>query len=95
MTVTKHRVMVASGGLETVVAEEQQSGFMRGSPARAPAPADVARLTAWRRGRLIVDDQPLGDVLATLGRHHRGFVYCLWPAICARREAAVWDQGLG
>lgn len=90
VTVTKHRVIVASGGLETVVAEGQQSAFTRGSPARAPAPADVARLTAWRRGKLIVDDQPLGDVLATLGRYRRGIVYCLRPAICARRVSGVY-----
>jgi transmembrane sensor len=91
VTVTMHRVEVASGGQETIVAEGQQSTFARGTPARAPAPADVARLTAWRRGKLIVADMSLSDVLATLGRYRHGVVYCLRPAICARRVSGVYS----
>jgi transmembrane sensor len=90
VTVAEHRVMVASGGMDVMVEEGQESAFTRSSPAGAPAPADLARLTAWRRGKLIVDDAPLGEVLATLGRYRRGFVYCLRPAICARRVSGVY-----
>jgi len=92
VTVTLHRVAVASGGRETIVAEGQQSTFARGTPARTPAPADVARLTAWRRGKLIVADEPLGDVLTMLGRYRHGLVYCLRPAICARRVSGVFSM---
>lgn len=90
VTVTGHRVMVASGGQETAVAEGQQTAYAAGSPARAPA--DAARLTAWRRGKLIVADEPLGDVLATLGHYRHGLVYCLRPAICARRVSGVFGM---
>ncbi len=92
VTVTGHRVAIASGGQETVVAEGQQSSYASGVPAGPPALADVARLTAWRRGKLIVDDEPLGDVLATLGRYRHGLVYCLRPAICARRVSGVFGM---
>jgi len=88
--VTEHRVLVASSGQETIVAEGQQTTFTFGSPARAPRPADTARLTAWRRRKLIVDDAPLSDVLATIGRYRHGLVYCLRPAICARRVSGVF-----
>lgn len=92
VTVTEHRVLVASGGTEVIVNEGQQSAFTRGSAARAPALADIARLTAWRRGKLIVDDEPLGDVLATIGRYRHGLVYCLRTAICARRVSGVYGM---
>ncbi|MGO8848027.1 MAG: FecR family protein, partial [Methylocella sp.] len=92
VTVTLHRVAVASGGQEIIVAEGQQSTFARGAPARAPAPSDVAQLTAWRRGKLIVADEPLSDVLTTLGRYRHGLVYCLRPAICARRVSGVFSM---
>ncbi len=92
VTVTEHRVVVASGGTDVIVNEGQQSAFRRDSPASAPASADLARLTAWRRGKLIVDDEPLGDFLAMLGRYRHGFVYCLRPAICARRVSGVYGM---
>ena len=57
---------------------------------RAPEAVDVDQATAWRRGKLIVRRQPLGDVLAALGRYHRGFVYCVDRAICARRVSGVF-----
>ncbi|HUB65379.1 MAG TPA: FecR domain-containing protein [Methylocella sp.] len=92
VTVTTHRVAVTSGGQETIVAEGQQSTFTRDTPAHVPAPADVSQLTAWRRGKLIVADEALGDVLARLGRYRHGLVYCLRPAICARRVSGVYGM---
>jgi transmembrane sensor len=90
VTVTEHRVAVASGGKEVVAEEGQETSFLRGSSASAPATANVAKLTAWRRGRLIVEDEALGDVLAALGRYRHGVVYCLRREICARRVTGVY-----
>ncbi|WP_018268088.1 FecR family protein [Methylosinus sp. LW4] len=90
VTVTEHRVAVASGGKEVVAQEGQETSFLRGSSASAPTAANVAKLTAWRRGRLIVEDEALGDVLAALGRYRHGFVYCLRREICARRVTGVY-----
>jgi transmembrane sensor len=90
VTVTTHRVKVASGGQEVIAKAGQETSFAPGAPARAAAPADVAKLTAWRRGKLIVEDEALGTVLAALGRYHRGFIYCLWAEICARRVSGVY-----
>ncbi|HEY8066127.1 MAG TPA: FecR domain-containing protein [Methylosinus sp.] len=90
VTVTEHRVAVASGGKEVVAQDGQETSFLRGSSASAPAAANVAKLTAWRRGRLIVEDEALGDVLAMLGRYRHGVVYCLRREICARRVTGVY-----
>lgn len=90
VTVTEHRVAVTSGGTEIVVREDQESTYVKDAPARAPSRADVARLTAWRRGKLIVENEPLGEVLGVLGRYRHGLVTCLRPSICARRVSGVF-----
>ncbi|WP_166140954.1 FecR domain-containing protein [Methylosinus sp. RM1] len=91
VTVTEHSVAVASGGGSVVVEEGAQSAFSAERAARAPETVDVKRATAWRRGRLIFENRPLGEVLAALGRHRRGYVYCLGEASCARRVTGVFD----
>ncbi|CAN2535818.1 Protein+FecR [Methylocapsa aurea] len=90
VTVTEHRVGVASGGKTMIVEEGKQTAFERDAPARAPESVDLDAATAWRRGKLIVNRQPLGDVLAALGRYHRGYIYCVDRAICARRISGVF-----
>ncbi|OAI27625.1 iron dicitrate transport regulator FecR [Methylosinus sp. R-45379] len=91
VTVTEHSVAVASGGASVVVGEGAQSAFSAERAARAPEAVDVKRATAWRRGRLIFENKPLGEVLAALGRHRRGYVYCIGEASCARRVTGVFD----
>ena len=71
--------MVAEGG-------EPPSRAARGFAADR---TDVAP-TGWRRGRLIFADTPLGEVVATLARHHRGYVAFLDPALKARRVTGVF-----
>lgn len=90
VTVNEHRVLVASGGNAVVVEEGQQSVYERHAAARAPENVDVDLATAWRRGKLIVTKQPLRDVLAAIGRYHRGFVYCVDQSVCARRVSGVF-----
>jgi transmembrane sensor len=90
VTVTKHRVSISSGGQNVIVEEGQQSGFGTKSPARAPAAVNAGWITAWRRGKLIVENEPLGEVIAALGRYHHGYVTCLDAAICARRVTGVF-----
>lgn len=92
VTVTEHRVSVSSGGAAITVEEGQQSGFERDLVARAPERVDVGAATAWRRGKLIVSGKPLGEVLATIGRYRRGYVYCLDPSICASRVSGVFGS---
>ncbi len=39
-----------------------------------PEPADIAGLTAWRRGQMIFANRPLSEVTAEISRYHRGKV---------------------
>ncbi len=90
VTVTKHRVLISSGGGNVLVEEGQESAFARGFPARAPVAVNPAWIAAWRRGKLIVENEPLGAVIAALGRYHHGYVACLYSTICARRVTGVF-----
>ncbi|PWB93638.1 FecR family protein [Methylosinus sporium] len=75
VAVAEHRVAVASGGARAIVEEGRHSRFGAGAPITEPAPVDFFRIGGWRRGRLVFEDEPLADVLATLGRYHHGFLF--------------------
>ncbi|ATQ69168.1 MULTISPECIES: FecR family protein [Methylosinus] len=91
VAVTEHSVRVASGGAEVTVGEGQQSAFRDGAVATAPAPVKTGWVTAWRRGKLIVENAPLRDLLAALGRRNRGVFACASAAICARGVTGVFS----
>lgn len=90
VSVAEHQVMVASHGETVIVAENQQTSYDTNAPPAPPsaAPRSVA---AWRRGKLIFEDQPLGEVLAALSRYHHGRVYCVTAAACARPVTGVFS----
>jgi transmembrane sensor len=92
VTVAKHRVRVASSGPAIVVSEGMQSAFSPGVTAVDPYPVEVDHVTAWRRGKLIFDDKPLGEVVSILGRYHHGYILIVDPAIRARRVTGVFDS---
>jgi transmembrane sensor len=83
VTVTEHRVAIASQGRSSLVAEGQQSAFGPGVAITPPVAVDIDNATAWRRGKLIFNDQPLGEVMATLSRYHSG--YFVIPARATRQ----------
>jgi transmembrane sensor len=91
VAVGEHAVAVASGGARLVVEAGRQTAFEADAPARGTASVAGEAIGAWRRGALIVEDRPLGDVLTTLGRHRQGLVLCLRAATCARRVSGVFS----
>jgi transmembrane sensor len=90
--VAQHKVLVASHGEKVVVEEGQASAFSRGA-VTPPAPVDVARGVAWRRGKLIFDDRPLGEVVAVLQRYWRGRVFFADASLRSRRVSGVFSAG--
>jgi len=88
--VTSHRVAVESGGEKLIVGEGQQSAFAEGTPAPPPEPVNIEQATAWRRGKLIFRNKPLGEVVAALGRYHHGTVYFTNAALRARPVSGVF-----
>lgn len=55
-----------------------------------PRPRDHA--AAWRRGRLIFDRRPLGEVVAELNRYRRGRIVIADSELASRRVSGVFDM---
>ncbi|GBU15793.1 MULTISPECIES: FecR domain-containing protein [Methylobacterium] len=53
--------------------------------------SDVARMMAWREGRLVFSGQPLSVVLAELERYRRGRIVSLDPTVGTRRFSGTLD----
>jgi transmembrane sensor len=97
VTVTEHSVEVESKGRAVIVDAGRQTAFGPDLPALEPYPADLDSVTAWRRGKLIVKDQSLAEVIAALGRHHHGLVVLADRTLRDRRVSGVFqaDHPLG
>ena len=91
VSVAEHQVRVWSGGANVVVAENEQTAYDAHSPPAEAFPIGRSSIAAWRRGKLIVEDRPLGEVLTELRRYRSGFVYCVPTAICARPVTGVFS----
>ncbi len=82
--VTEHAVRVAHArGHETRSADIAAGEAISFSHAGLGQPhkADIAALTAWRRGELVFDGRPLGDVVAEMDRYRRGKILILDDAV--------------
>jgi transmembrane sensor len=91
VTVTEHRVRLSGAGPSVIVEQGAQSAFAPGVAAVSPYPVDMDQVTAWRRGKLIFDDKPLAEVLATLSRYRRGYVALVDPSLRGRRVTGVFE----
>ncbi|HTV33086.1 MAG TPA: FecR family protein [Methylocella sp.] len=89
--VTSHRVAVESGGGKVIIEEGQQSSYAEGTPPPPPEPANIEHATAWRRGKLIFRNKPLGEVVAALGRYHHGYVYLTNAGLRTRPVSGVFS----
>ena len=79
----------ADRGDPVVLREGQAVGYSRTGlgPVRA---VDPARVAAWRRGRIVLDDTPLAEAVAELSRYRRGRILVLDSALAARRVSGVF-----
>ncbi|MGH4001375.1 MAG: FecR family protein [Pseudonocardiaceae bacterium] len=75
-------------GAETVRAGEQ----IRCDDRRLGAvrPADLARSTAWRRGKLVFESTPLAEVVAEINRHRPGHVALMSSELRTHRVSGVF-----
>jgi transmembrane sensor len=91
VTVAEHKVAVASRGEKTLVEEGRQCDFGPATPTSAPVAVAVQDATAWRRGKLIFVDRPLGEVVDILARYHHGYVLVASAAARKLRVTGVFD----
>jgi transmembrane sensor len=59
----------------------------------APRAADVRSLTAWRDGKIVFNDRPLGQVVAELSRYRRGMIVILGDDLRTLPVTGVFDTG--
>jgi transmembrane sensor len=97
ITVTEHSVAVKLDGdsenqpTETIVAQGQQVAYTNENGLSAVKTVDTRIATAWQRGKLVVQDKPLGEVLAELNHYHRGYFIVSDPAIAQHRINGVFN----
>jgi transmembrane sensor len=88
------RVVVAQGEVEALSGD--QHAFVHAGQAVALTQRSLAQVQAvdslnelaWTRGRLIVIDRPLSEIIATLGPHYRGHILLLRGSIGRQRLSA-------
>jgi len=56
----------------------------------APESIDIKTVSAWREGRLVFQNQPLGDVLEELGRYHRATLTITAPQVLDVKVSGVF-----
>lgn len=79
----------AGAGVELAPGEQVRFGPQIGLGAVQKVDADAE--TAWRRGKLVFVDRPLGDVIDELNRYHRGAIRIVDSTIYARRVSGVFE----
>lgn len=90
VTVERGRVEVRAGADFVVLSPDQQVRF-NGQVLREVQQVDSHSQLAWRRGRLIIEDQPLSQVIGELDRYHPGMFVVTNDAVGSRRVNAVID----
>lgn len=94
VTVLEHRVAVAfpaGNGAVVTLSPGQRVGYDAASGIGPIETVDAEAASAWRRGKLMVIDQPLGAVITELNRYHKGHIRIMDSAISERRVSGVFD----
>lgn len=88
LVVTQHRVAVAGNGRSEIVNEGQRANFGADTLSKIEQTPDGA--TAWTDGKLVAVNRPLGEVVAEIARHRRGFL-TVTGAAADQRVSGVYD----
>lgn len=91
VSVTEHKVAVAVAGQTATVEEGQQLSYGPDRPVLAARPTQVANETAWRRGYLVFNEKPLGEVIAAINRHFHGYCLIMAPSIRSRKVSGLFS----
>ncbi len=92
VTVARGRVEVTSGARSAILTPDRQISFDQAGLHRVHA-VDASLAMAWMRGRLIMENKPLAEVLAELDRYQSGKILLFNREAGQRRINAVIDLG--
>lgn len=95
VTVTEHAVEVASSNSLTtspiIVREGRQISYSTHGGWGLAQPIDTHQVSAWQRGKMIFQAQPLGAVVADLNRYRHGHIFILNPSLRSRPVTGVFE----
>jgi transmembrane sensor len=91
VSVTQHSVAVDVEQAHAVVKEGQQLVYNQHAGLGNIKAIDSQTVTAWQRGKLVFENQPLGEVMAELNRYHRGYLMISDNSIAQRRVNGVFS----
>ena len=86
----EHSVAVSTAGGRVVVEQGQQVRYGQ-QRLGAVGAADLGRVEAWRRDRLVFHEAPLGEVIADLERYRGGRIVVTDSAVREIPVTAVFD----
>lgn len=91
VAVSKHRVSVSIDGSPGTIVEQGQVVRYTATRIETLQAADLGKVEAWRRDRLIFQDAPLGEVIADLERCRGGRIVLTDARLRAIPVTAVFD----
>ncbi len=93
VTVLESRVLVSypqQAGMAEELGPDQALRFYNGTLGPIER-VDAEDVTAWRRGKLVFVDRPLGEVIDELNRYHGGRIDIVDPAIARKLVSGVFS----
>ncbi|MCL4069403.1 FecR family protein [Pseudomonas sp. GX19020] len=96
VVVTEHSVAVrdfddAAGQRSVLVNEGEAITYTSDRSLQVAVPIDAEFETAWRQGRLVFDDRPLGEVVEELNRYRNGRIVIRNAALAERRVSGIFE----
>lgn len=95
VTVSEHTVQVSAlhrpAAADMVVREGQQVSYSTDGGWSGARSVDTNQVSAWQRGKMIFEAQPLGAVVADLNRYRHGHIFILNPSLRTLPVTGVFE----
>ncbi|HYG88160.1 MAG TPA: FecR domain-containing protein [Azospirillum sp.] len=93
VVVSEGSVEVRGGAHAVRLAADERVAFGSGGELGAPERVDARAETAWRRGKLIFNRRPLGDVVSEMQRYRRGRIVVADDRLRSLEVSGIFDLG--